>query len=101
MMEAAQNGPRDDSMTSRQLVTVRRDHSARRWIGKARSQAAMRPAAVVMADPLPKNCAKMMLGYRNHEVQTLTTDRPDQALAKGVRLWNAKWRFENLQTHRL
>jgi len=34
-------------------------------------------------------------------VQTLSTDCADQALAKGVRLWNASWGLENVQTHRL
>src|SRR5262249_55537887 len=54
-----------------------------------------------MTDPLPKNGAKVALCHRNHEIQTLTTDRADQALAEGVRLWNASRRLENFQTHRL
>ena len=36
-----------------------------------------------MTDPLAKNGAKVALGQqRDHEVQTLTTDRADHALAK-------------------
>lgn len=101
MMEAAQNRRRDDSMIGRQLVAVRRDYSVGQRIRKPRSETAMWSAVVVMADPLPKNGAKMRLGHRNHEVQTLTTDRPDHALAESVRLGNA-WRcFQNLQPHRL
>src|SRR4029453_16666174 len=72
-----------------------------RSIRKPRSQAAVRAPAVVMRDPLAKDRAKVPLCQWNHDVQTLSTDCADQALAKGVRLWNAGWGLENVQTHRL
>ena len=84
MMQAAQNGRHDDSMLARQLVPFDADHAVRGRIRKRRSQAAMWPAAIVMADPLPKNGARMVLGHRNHEVQIFTTNRPDHPLAGGV-----------------
>src|SRR5262249_46237426 len=88
-------------MITGQFVARRTDHSVKRRIRKPRSQAAVRSASVVMADRLPKNGAKVALGQRKQEVQTLSTDCADQALAEGVGLWNASRRLENHQTHRL
>ena len=89
MMESAQNRHRDDSMIGRQLVALQRDHAIRRRIWKPRSQTAT-----------PRNGAKMMLRHRNHEVQILTADRPDDRSQK-LFLVEREPVFENFQTYRL
>ena len=94
VVEAAQNRRRHDSMAGEQLMTRRPDHTVPRSIRNPGSQAAMGSAAIVMADPLAKNGVKVALVEWNNEVDTLTTDGPDQALAKGIRLWNPDRRFE-------
>ena len=84
--DPAQNRRRDDAMAVGQLVTVRRHRAIKRRIRKSRFQAAVRPSAIVMADPLPKNGAKVAIGHRNREVQKDSTDCADHTLAEGVRL---------------
>jgi len=49
----------------------------------------------------PKNDAQVPLPQGNHEVQTLSTDCADHALAERIRLWHASGRLEHVQTHRL
>jgi len=100
MMEPAQNRRRDDSMSLRQLVTVRRLHSIRRRIRKARPQAAVWAAAIVMRDPQSKDPSEMPLIERNHEIQAFAADRSHQSFAKCVRLRCVNRRSEHRQTHR-
>jgi hypothetical protein len=42
-----------------------------------------------MSDPLPKQMLHVTLIQRNHEIQTLSADRADQAFAEGVRATRA------------
>src|SRR5262245_34346044 len=84
-----------------QLVARRPDLSVRLRIRNPGSQAAMWPAAIVMADPLAKNGAKVSFAHWNYEVQAFATDRPDHAFAEGIRLWRTHRCFQDPQTHRL
>src|SRR5713226_3621313 len=71
-----------------------------RRIRNARSQACVRPAAILMCHPLAQRAPKMALIERDHEIQTLATDCPDQAFAMGIRLRRPNWRSQNPQAHR-
>ena len=93
----------------------RRDHSTSRGEGMAggdepvscewclwdsRSHAGMRTASVVTGHPLAKDPSKVALVERNQPVETLPTDRPDQALAECVGLRRRHGRLQDSQPHR-
>ena len=89
-------------MTGGDSMAVRSDFTPiRRRIRKAGSQARVRPALVVVRHSLGQHVPKMSLIERDHEVQTLAPDCPDQAFAMGIRLRSPNWPFENPQAHRL
>jgi len=49
-----------------------------------------------VSDPLPKQTPHVALIQRNHEIQTLSADRADQAFAEGVRLRRQNRRLEDV-----
>ena len=57
-------------------------------------------APVVVRHPLAKDSSEMALVERDQPVETLPTDRPDQALAERVGLRRSHGRLQNSQPHR-
>lgn len=71
------------------------------FAGQGRAhQARVRPAAIVMSDPLAKDLSQMPLMERNEMVETFATRCSDQSLAKCVRLRDAGRGFQHPQVHR-
>src|SRR5271170_3314931 len=68
-------------------------------IGKAGPQRRVWSAAIVMRLPGPQSFSKMLFGYRDHLIQALTPDRPDQPFAERIRLRAAHRCFNDLETH--
>src|SRR5713101_4446713 len=60
----------------------------------------MWPTAIIVINPSPKDPAEVRLVERDHEIQTLSTDRADQPLAERVHLWCANRRFEHRHSDR-
>src|SRR5690348_3703731 len=54
------------------------------WLRNTRPQAGMRATLVVMGNPFPENATQVLLVERNQEVQTLTTNGPNQAFAESI-----------------
>lgn len=61
------------------------------------SQAGMRSASVVMRNPFAKNPLQVAFVDWNHKVQAFPSDRPDQSLAKCVRLRCSDWSLQHRQ----
>jgi hypothetical protein len=55
-------------------------------IWNARPQARVCPSLIVVGDPLPQDCSKMLLTQRDHVVQALTTDTAYQPFTVGIGL---------------
>jgi hypothetical protein len=55
-----------------------------RAIRNAWSQARVRPPSVVVQDPLPEDASHVTLVQRDHPIQTLAPNRPDQAFAERI-----------------
>jgi hypothetical protein len=53
-------------------------------IWNARPQARVWPSLIVVGDPLPQDCSKMLLTQRDHVVQALTTDASYQPFTVGI-----------------
>src|SRR5215813_14546960 len=68
-----------------------------RRFGNSRPQAGMRASAIVMSHPFPQDFTQMLLVERNHEIQTLTTNRSHQPFTIGVGLWRLHRSAQNLQ----
>ena len=93
-------GP-DDFVTGRDSMPMRSHFTqVQRWMRDAGPQACVRPAAIVMGHPLCQHTPKMALIERDHEVQTLAPNAPDQPFAMGVWLRRPHRRVQYLQAHR-
>ena len=101
VVQSAENWRRDDAMTITNVMVVREWWEAiGRRLGNPWSQAGVGAAAIVVSDPLPKQTPHVALIQRNHEIQTLSADRADQAFAESVRLRRPHRRLEDRQPHR-
>jgi hypothetical protein len=72
-----------------------------RRTGNARTEADVGSTMVVMGHPFPQDSPKVPFVQQDQPIQTLTTDRADQPLAKRVRLRAAHRRFQPCQAHRV
>jgi hypothetical protein len=53
-------------------------------IWNARPQARVWPSLIVVGDPVPQDCSKMLLTQRDHVVQVLTADASYQPFTVGI-----------------
>src|SRR5438105_2560522 len=78
VMKSAENGLCDDAITVTNLMAARNRHEAiMRRIGNAWPHARVRTAVIIARHPHPEHAPQMALIERNHEIQTLTSDRAD------------------------
>ena len=68
-------------------------------IGKAGAQGRVRSAAIVMHKPRPQSSSQMLFGYRDHPIQALTPEGPNQPFAERICLRAAHRRFDDLKAH--
>ena len=85
VMKTAENRIGDDAVALANPMVAQHGRDVRA-VGNTRSQARVWTPAIVVSDPLPKHTSHVALIQRNHEIQTLTADRADQAFAECVRL---------------
>jgi hypothetical protein len=81
MMQAAENLCRHHGCIVGQVMSGEIDRHVRSLLSfrDSRPQGRVRKALIVMHDPLPQDPSQVFLSQRNHKVQALTTDRPNQA----------------------
>jgi hypothetical protein len=48
-----------------------------------------------MVNELGQNSRKLVLVEDQYSIETLTSDRADEALSKGIRLWGSDWRADD------
>jgi hypothetical protein len=69
VMESIQDRGRRNALADRKTMAVRLLRMPLgRWNRNTRSQAGVRPSAIVMGDPLTKNAAQLSFVQRDHEV---------------------------------
>src|SRR5690606_23677339 len=66
-------------------------------IRNAWSQRCVRTSAVVMRHPSFERLTQMRFRQRNYPVQTLSSNRPNDAFADGIRFWTSRWALQYAQ----
>ena len=89
MMQPSEDRSGGDSLTIRDLMTVRLHQPLERHVRNTRTEAGVRSPLVVVTHPLVQNAPKMSFIQHDQPVETLATNRADQPLAERVRLWAA------------
>ena len=100
VMETGENRFRRNPMSLRNVVTSRSCHGQSWRLGNPRTEARVRATPIVMRYPLGQDLPQMPFIERNDVVETLSTRRPDQALAERVRLRRADRCFQDAKIHR-
>ena len=97
VMQSRQDRRRDDSVTIRDLMPVRSRQPVDGHVGNARTAAGVWSTLVVVSHPLQQDGPKVAFMQHEQPVQTLTTNRADQPLAKRIRLRTAHGRFRTVR----
>ncbi len=101
MVKSVQYGVRHHSTCSVETMplALERHGEIHNLIGKAGPQRRVWSTAIVMRQPSPQCFSKMPFGYRDHPIQALAPDRPDQPFAERIRLRAARRCFDDFEAH--
>jgi hypothetical protein len=95
MVQAAEARASHNTMRRWESMSSQR-RTACPFVRKSGAERGMRSFTVVVGHPLRQDSPEMLLGERNHPIETLAPGRPNEAFAVSVRLGRPHHRFKHL-----